>query len=403
MRLLYLADIRFPLERANGIQTAETCAALAARGHEVTLLVRDDTEVPRRDPWAFYGITPPSTLRVKRLTLVGSAARRRVGYVSRALARAVVQGRWEAVLTRDLGVAAYLLRLPRALRPPVVYESHGRADVVSAEMGDLLATAPSASTAKQRRLASREELVWRRADGYVTITARLAADLEARHGVRDNCHVVPDGVRLDADRRYAYQPPIGTTVVGYAGHLYPWKGVDTLLRAVTGLPYARGLVIGGIPSEPDLPRLQLLAATLGIADRVTFTGLLPPREVAAALAAAHIVVVPNSRSRISSDYTSPLKLFEALAAGRPLVASDLPAFREVLSDGTNALLVEPDAPEAWAEAIDRLAVDPALADRLARQAFADAERYTWTARAARLEPVLNEAITRRSPRPPRYH
>ncbi|MCL4813804.1 MAG: glycosyltransferase family 4 protein [Vicinamibacteraceae bacterium] len=402
MRLLYLADIRFPLERANGIQTAETCAALAERGHAVTLLVRDDTAVPRRDPWAFYGITPPPTLRVKRLTLVGSPTRRRVGYVSRALARAVVQGAWDAVFTRDLGVAAYLLRLPRAVRPPVVYESHGLADVVSAELGSLLATAPSASTAKQRRLAGREELVWRRADGYVGITARLVADLESRYGVRANCHVVADGVRLDPRREYEYRPPSGNTVVGYAGHLYPWKGVDTLLRAVAMLPNARALIIGGLPSEPDLARLQLLASTLAIADRVTFTGLLPPREVVPALAAAHLVAIPNSRSRMSSDYTSPLKLFEALAAGRPIVASDLPAFREVLADGANALLVEPDAPEAWAAAIDRLAVDPVLADRLARRAFDDAARYTWAARAERLEAVLAEATGRRTSAA-RYH
>jgi hypothetical protein len=55
VRILYLADIRFPLERANGLQTFETCRALAARGHAVTLLVRPDTTRPARDPWLFYG------------------------------------------------------------------------------------------------------------------------------------------------------------------------------------------------------------------------------------------------------------------------------------------------------------------------------------------------------------
>ena len=58
MRLLYLADIRFPLERANGIQSMETCHALASRGHRVTMVVRPDTQRPPRDPWVFYGLPP---------------------------------------------------------------------------------------------------------------------------------------------------------------------------------------------------------------------------------------------------------------------------------------------------------------------------------------------------------
>jgi hypothetical protein len=56
MRILYFADIRFPLERANGIQTMETCHALVERGHEVRLVVKGDTHVPPRDPFEFYGL-----------------------------------------------------------------------------------------------------------------------------------------------------------------------------------------------------------------------------------------------------------------------------------------------------------------------------------------------------------
>jgi hypothetical protein len=74
------------------------------------------------------------------------------------------------VLTRDLGLAAWLLQLPKATRPTIVYESHGLADIVAAEMPQLLgqpAFAPSAN--KLKRLARREERVWRRAGAYVTI------------------------------------------------------------------------------------------------------------------------------------------------------------------------------------------------------------------------------------------
>jgi hypothetical protein len=65
VRILYLADIRFPLERANGIQSMETCHALAARGHEVTLVVRPDSHTPARDPFAFYGLPPLHAFRIE--------------------------------------------------------------------------------------------------------------------------------------------------------------------------------------------------------------------------------------------------------------------------------------------------------------------------------------------------
>ena len=80
VRILYFADIRFPLERANGIQTMETCHALAERGHDVTLVVRPDTHAPARDPFAYYGLPPLATLRHRaragRRPGVRAAARR---------------------------------------------------------------------------------------------------------------------------------------------------------------------------------------------------------------------------------------------------------------------------------------------------------------------------------------
>ena len=127
------------------------------------------------------------------------------------------------------------------------------------------------------------------------------------------------------------------------------------------------------------------------ADRVEFTGWRPPQDVAASLARCHALALPNVRSTISERYTSPLKLFDYLAAGRPIVASDLPAIREVLTDQVNGLLVEPGRADVLADALGRVLDDRALAERLSRKAFDDADRYSWDARAARLEPVLQAA------------
>lgn len=91
---------------------------------------------------------------------------------------------------------------------------------------------------------------------------------------------------------------------------------------------------------------------------------------------------------MTERHTSPIKLFEALAAGRPIVATDLPSTRELLQDGRDALLVPPDDALALAAAIRRLLADRGLAERLARRAFESAPRYSWDARAAKLRTLL---------------
>jgi len=390
VRILYFADIRFPLERANGIQTMETCFALAERGHRVHLVVKPDTQTPARDPFEFYGLPRTPQLSIERANApAGAGMIARVGYLSFMFGRAFGAARADVIMTRDLGAASALIQLPASMRAPVVYESHGYAPDVAAALPDLVATAKPAGRSKLKRLAAREELVWRRADGYVTITAALARDLEARFGSRQKLAIVPDGMRAPGPVTPLPQEPIAA----YAGHLYAWKGVDVFLSALARLPAARGLVVGGHDAEPDLGRVRALAQELGIADRVTFTGLVEPSRVAAHLATARVVVLPNPASAISTKYTSPLKLFEYMAAGRAIVASDLPSIREVLTHEESGLLVEPGDPGGLAAAIERLMVDGALAARLSQAAHARSAEYTWARRAERLEKLFDEVRT----------
>lgn len=394
MRILYFADIRFPLERANGIQTMATCHALAGRGHRVDLVVRRDTHDPARDPFGYYGLARLPELSIEIAPVAGPPAARRAGYMAYALGRAIGRSRADIVCTRDLGVASMLLRLPRPARPPLVYESHGYAPDVAGALPGLVTTAAPAGPAKLARLARRESRVWRDADGYVTITAGLAADLRARFGDRGALAIVPDGARLpDGEPAFGPQREAGELpTVGYAGHLYPWKGVDILLRALARLPGARGLIVGGHHQEPDLPRLRSLAESLQVADRVRFTGLVAPSEVPALLGKADVLALPNPASAIATRFTSPLKLFEYMASGRPIVASDLPALREVLQHDVNAWLVPAGDEAALADGIGRLLADPALATRLARAAFAGAREYSWERRAERLEQAFAVAL-----------
>jgi glycosyltransferase involved in cell wall biosynthesis len=314
------------------------------------------------------------------------------------------RARQDVIFTRDLGLASMLVRLPRLVRAPVVYEAHTIAADEAAARHEMLTGADVATPAKLRRLGARDALVWRAADGYVTITHGLTAELERRLGPRTRVAVVPDGVRLPpadsplpGSQAPASNPqhqdadlPARRFTIGYAGHLYPWKGVELIIEAVTAMPDARALIVGGHEQEPDLARIKDVAATLDCSSRVTFTGLVAPTEVLAHLREADVLVLPNPASAISRAFTSPLKLFEYMAAGRPIVASDLPSIREVLTHEHNALLIAPGDPQALTAAIRRLKDDAALGARLAAQARADVAQYTWDRRAERLETLFDE-------------
>ena len=398
MRIHYFSDIRFPLERANGIQTMETCHALAERGHAVILGVRPDTAPTARDPFAFYGLDPLSNLRIERARVIGPGVARRGQYLAFAIHRAVGRDAADAILTRDLGVASALLHLPPRLRPPVAHESHGFAAVFADTMDELVSGGRRAGAAKQRRLLAREARVWRLADAYVTTTRSLATELEARFGARPLVAVVPNGVRLPAERRFDPPEPQPNPVLVYAGHLYPWKGVDLLVGAIARLPDVCAVVVGGHPAETDLDRLRRLSERLGVQNRIEFTGLVARAEVPALLARASVLVLPTTSTPSASRYTSPLKMFEYLAVGKPIVASDLSAIREILVDGDNAVLVKPSDEDALVGGIRRVLDDRPLATRIASAAFDQAEAYSWDRRAERIETLLRAVVlTAREP------
>lgn len=392
LRILYLADIRFPLERANGIQTMETAYALTERQHEVTLGVRPDTTRPARDPFVFHGRDPNQRLQFAYIRVLGPEPFRRATYLVKAITRALDLSRcFDVVFTRDLGVAGAILRLPRALRPSLVYESHGYAPVFADTMPELVTGARRASHRKQRRLAKREFRVWKQAEGYVTTTRTLATELTERFGRRPRLLTVSNGVHLVADRMFPERQQGNPPVVAYAGHLYPWKGSDVLVRALALLPETRGLIVGGRSGDADFARVRHLIHELKLDDRVVVTGLVPRANVPERLAGADVLVLPTVDTP-SARYTSPLKLFEYMASGKPIVASDLPAIREILTDGENARLVPPGDPTAIVAAVGELLTDRALAEQLARAAFDQVASHSWARRVEQLEQLLIDVV-----------
>jgi glycosyltransferase involved in cell wall biosynthesis len=178
--------------------------------------------------------------------------------------------------------------------------------------------------------------------------------------------------------------PTGRCRVGYLGHLYPGKGMEVIAELAPRLPEIDFLVVGG--TLEDLRFWQ--TSTRGI-DNLRFVGPVPHAETPAWLCAFDIALLPNQRAVGVSGgggdigrWTSPLKAFEYMSAGLPVIASDLENLREIFTDGETALLCPPDALDDWEAAVRRLVGNASLRQHLkkqARQIFLD--RYSWVQRA----------------------
>ncbi len=178
---------------------------------------------------------------------------------------------------------------------------------------------------------------------------------------------------------------LGGTYILCSGSLEPHKNLPLLLDAVGRLPATPKvrLVLTGAWSPRRLARLREHAGVVGAAGRVDWMGHLPPERLARVRADALAVVMPSRKEGFG------LPMLEAMAAGVPVIASDIPALREVGAGA--AIYVPPDDADAWAQAITAIAADAGMrADRIAR-GRARAEAFTWQATARALADIYAEA------------
>lgn len=168
-------------------------------------------------------------------------------------------------------------------------------------------------------------------------------------------------LHLDVSKKYAI----------YTGHLYAWKGVHTLAEAAQYMPEVEILFVGG--REEDIKQF---GEKYKDTKNIHLVGRRPHIEIPLWQCAADVLVLPNTaKEEISAHYTSPMKLFEYMASGRPIVASRIPSIVEHLDDD-HATLVKPDDAQALAQGICE-------ALKKKKKPF-DLSRYTWDDRARRI-------------------
>lgn len=369
--LVYIAHARVPSQRTNSLQVMKMCAGFAAAGAVTRLLIPF-----RLRGWfqlRFRGRQVRDWYAVGSSFAITSLAYPNLGQrLSGYGFWAALLARWlrpDLVYTRSLAAACRLA----AWNQPVVFETHDLGkDQALPEWRHFLDDT-------LQRPALR---------GLVAISRGLAEAYQAAGAPSEKLHVFHDGVDLERfqgalDRATARSrlglDPHGQ-VICHVGNMSAGRGIDVLLRALTGIPAATLILVGGRPEE--IAAHARLAAALGVVERVRFTGYVSNREVPLHLWAADVLVLAATAESPIAAYTSPLKLFEYMAAGRPMVAAQLATIGEVLRHEDHALLVEAGSPEALRSGIQHLLNDPALGEQLARRARLEAERYSWSGRAA---------------------
>lgn len=264
---------------------------------------------------------------------------------------------------------------------------------------------------KARLVAAREGELARCADAVVTLSATMAEELASRGIERDAVTIVPNGIdgsllELELSPREARRV-LGidlqdALVVGAVSALVEYEGFDVLLRAVAEIiadqdapEHLRDrlhVVLAG--DGTAAPGLVALAAELGIADRVLLPGRVPREQAPTWVQALDVVVVPRLDRAVARAVT-PQKPAEAMALGRPVILSDLPALRETVAreDGrVHALLVPAESPSALAAGIVRVLEDAELRASLGHDGRDLASRRTWSELAHRYQHLYGSLL-----------
>jgi glycosyltransferase involved in cell wall biosynthesis len=370
VRVLYLSNGNIPSKWAHTFQVMKMADALSAQVERVELLTARSllpSRVNRVDLHAWYGVS--RRLRIVRLPVHGRA--RGECFQHEGSPRFDAAASWYA----------------RLRRPDLVYSRSSGAAVRCAASGIPTVVESHVADDPRRVGELREAAAFPSLRALVTVTEAVREGWVAAGVPADKILVWPDAVDLErfqelpapgAARAALGLPREGPLVV-YAGHFYEAKGVPRLVDAARLLPKLTLALVGGWPD--DIERMRERARGC---ETIRFEGFVENARLPAYLAAADLLVLPNSGRSPQARVTSPLKLFEYMAARRPIVATRIPALAGLLRHGENAWLVSPDSADSLAEGILRVLDEPGLGARLAEQAWRDVQHYTWKRRAAEL-------------------
>ena len=373
MKIIYISNSRIPTEKAHGFQIIKMCEAFSAAGAEIELWLPKRFNRIKENPFSYYGVK--ETFNIKKIPVIDIISLEKIlgpivswiGSISFAILTFFYLSKNQApgiIYSRDQFVSWFLSFLNRKF----IYEIH--------------------SFPRNFRLHKR---LWKKAYCIIAITQGLK-NLLVKHGINsEKILVAPDGVDLEffnsispskEDNRIELGLSPDDFLVGYVGRfktLDMEKGIKTMISTLPLLDKETKMVfVGG--EEFEIKEYKNMANRLNVFTQCLFVDHQPYLKVVKYMKAMDALIIPFPNTPHYAFYASPLKLFEYMAAGRPIIASDLPALREILND-KNALFFKPENTDDLARAVKMLKLSQTLEYHLSGQAFSDVKQYTWHNRA----------------------
>lgn len=370
--LYYLSSTRLPSKKAHVIQQLNMSQAFATLGEDVQFVtLRNGGKQPSWEELAdHYGLT--SEFGVRFVPALEENYRFSVPYVPNLdhqvytywllcayLSRNLRSG--DVLYSRNLYPTRFFLRILRTLglgdEISVWFEQHQIDRDTTAWFYEQLDGVVCISEGQKRELVRTRPI-----DPEKLLVAHDGADLNGYEG--RSMEASRNQLSIDLDEK----------VVMYTGHLYPSKDVESFVRAAGDFD-ATCYIVGGY--SEDVSRIK---SEIDIPENVTFTGFVPPSKVPIYQTAADVLVATVAENP-EMDYFSPLKLFEYMAAGKPIVVTRKPDYEEVLTHGVNALFVDPESSEDIANTVRTLLSDAQFRSDLGQRARQDVRQYSWENRA----------------------
>ncbi len=382
MRIIYISNSRVPTEKAYGVSIAKTCEALALRGVETLLLAPKVRNTSGNDIFSYYDIKKNFSVRYIP-TLDAVKWGWRYGFVWNQISFGVIvfllyifRKRDFVVVTRD-EVSGFLLRI---FGIPVYYDMHGFPERLVWLWKILLKPLSGIITTND----------WKVEQCHSNLHIPKEEMIVARNGFDPELFEVEKSQEF---LRKRINLPNDKPIILYTGHLYDWKGVYVLADTARLMPHVNFIFVGG-----TYYHIQDFKKRYQDVSNIILVGHRPHADIPFYLKAADILALPNSGISLGDSRfsvytrhdTSPIKMFEYMASGVPIVASDLPSIREILN-GKNAVLVKPDSPEDFKRGIETILHNKELAHIISKQALLDVKEYTWEKRAEKILDFIKKA------------